>query len=172
MNATIYAVLSQVRAFEFEESITPLKKNEILKSLTYAEGCYDSYHTLQAENLWREMKTLEDLNSLVANWLLTLDKQGCHNLLKAGASGVIQAMVLSFGSFRFSNQHLELNIHPKFLHRDFGFRRLNYGNNSHVNVSITVREDNKAEIDVSLDRSDRNYYACAGGCLDDPIQLR
>jgi len=48
--------------------------------------------------------------------------QGCHNLIKAGASGVVQAMVLSFGALRFSNQHLEFNIHPKYLHRDYTFR--------------------------------------------------
>lgn len=48
--------------------------------------------------------------------------QGCHNLIKAGALGIAQAMVLSFGNFRFSNQHLEFNMHPKFLHRDFHFR--------------------------------------------------
>jgi len=48
--------------------------------------------------------------------------QGCHNLIKAGASGVVQAMVLSFGALHFSNQHLEFNIHPKYLHRDYLFR--------------------------------------------------
>lgn len=103
--------------------------------------------------------------------MLTLEKQGCHNLIRAGASGVIQSMVLSFGGFRFSNQHLELNIHPKYLHRDFGFRRLNYGNMTHVNVTIRVRDDNKAEIEVVLDRSDRNYFACDAGCIDAPVQL-
>lgn len=68
------------------------------------------------------MKTVDELNSLVSSWLLTLEKQGCHNLIKAGASGAIQAMVLSFGGFRFSNQHLEFNIHPKYLHRDYFYR--------------------------------------------------
>ena len=48
--------------------------------------------------------------------------QGCYNLVKAGADGVIQAMVLSFGSFRFSKQHLEFNMHPSFLHRTYHFR--------------------------------------------------
>uniref|UniRef100_A0A1A9UWW0 U6 snRNA-associated Sm-like protein LSm4 n=1 Tax=Glossina austeni TaxID=7395 RepID=A0A1A9UWW0_GLOAU len=67
-------------------------------------------------------------------------------------------MVLSFGSFRFSNQHLECNIHPKYLHRDFHFRRLNYGNHTHVNVTINVTDDNKAVTNVALDRSDRSYY--------------
>lgn len=170
INATMYAVLSQVRSFEFEET-GGSKKEDIAKALTYAEGCYDSYHTLQAENLWREMSNLQQLNSLVTSWMLTLEKQGCHNLIRAGASGVIQAMVLSFGSFRFSNQHLECNIHPKFLHRDFHFRRLNYGNKTHVNVTIIVDDDNKAVINIALDRSDRSYYACDGGCLDEPVLL-
>jgi len=170
INSTIYSVLSHSRAYEFEESITPARKNQIATDLTYAEGCYDSYHTLQAENLWKSMETLEEANRVVQSWLLTLEKQGCHNLIRAGASGIIQSMVLSFGSFRFSNQHLEFNIHPKFLHRDFTFIRLNY-DLSHVNVTVRVREDNKAEMEVALDRSDRNYYACDGGCLDQPIQL-
>lgn len=177
INATMYAVLSQVRSFEFEEintnlgSGSPSIREDIAKALTYAEGCYDSYHTLQAENLWRDMSSLSQLNSLVSSWMLTLEKQGCHNLIRAGASGVIQAMTLSFGSFRFSNQHLECNMHPKFLHRDFHFRRLNYGNKTHVNVTIIVKDDNKAVINVALDRSDRSYYACDGGCLDEPVLL-
>lgn len=177
INATMYAVLSQVRSFEFEDAASGSFgssagiREDIAKALTYAEGCYDSYHTLQAENLWRDMSTLTQLNSLVSSWMLTLEKQGCHNLIRAGASGVIQAMTLSFGSFRFSNQHLECNMHPKFLHRDFHFRRLNYGNKTHVNVTITVKDDNKAVINVALDRSDRSYYACDGGCLDEPILL-
>ncbi|EAT46446.1 AAEL002386-PA [Aedes aegypti] len=171
INATMYAVISQSRAYEYEVSSTVQKKQDIERALTYAEGCYDSYHTLQAENLWKKTSNLEDLNGVVASWMLTLEKQGCHNLIKAGASGIVQAMVLSFGGFRFSNQHLELNIHPKYLHRDYDFRRLNYGNMTHVNVSIAVREDNKAVLFVALDRSDGNYYACDAGCLDPPVQL-
>ncbi|XP_065357587.1 uncharacterized protein KIAA2013 homolog [Calliphora vicina] len=173
INATMYAVLSQTRSYEFEEfvSVSAPSKQDIAKALTYAEGCYDSYHTLQADNLWLPMDSLEKLNKLVSTWMLTMEKQGCHNLIRAGSSGVIQAMVLSFGSFRFSNQHLECNMHPKYLHRDFHFRRLNYGNRTHVNVTITVTEDNKAVINVALDRSDRSYYACDGGCVDEPVLL-
>lgn len=47
INATIYAVISQLRSYEFEESVSLKKKQEISKALTYAEGCYDAYHTLQ-----------------------------------------------------------------------------------------------------------------------------
>lgn len=171
INATIYAVLSQVRSLEYEEGISNQKKSEIVRSLTYAEGCYEGHYTLQANNLWKPLDNLYQMNTVVGAWLLTLEKQGCHNLLKAGASGVIQAMVLSFGGLRFSNQHLEFNIHPSSLHRDFFFRRLNYGNMTHVNISVVLQEDNKAAMYVALDRSDRTYYACDGGCMDSPIQL-
>uniref|UniRef100_A0A1A9US46 Uncharacterized protein n=1 Tax=Glossina austeni TaxID=7395 RepID=A0A1A9US46_GLOAU len=65
--------------------------------LTYAEGCYDSYHILQADNLWLPMDSLAELNNLVSSWMLTLEEQGCHNLISAGSSGAIQAMLPSFG---------------------------------------------------------------------------
>lgn len=50
-------------------------------------------------------------------------------------------------------------------------RRLNYGNMTHVNITVSVTDDNKAVLYVALDRSDRNYYACDAGCLDEPIPL-
>lgn len=171
INATIYAVLSHVRSFEYESDSSEVFRNEIQRSLVYAEGCYDSYYTLQAGGLWIDMNSIDAMNKVVMSWLLTLEKQGCHHLIKAGASGVLQAMVLSFGGFRFSNQHLELNIHPKHLHRDYFFRRLNYGNMTHINVSIEVTDDNRAILYVALDRSDGKYYACDAGCLDEPVPL-
>ncbi|XP_068623610.1 uncharacterized protein KIAA2013 homolog [Battus philenor] len=171
INATIYAILSQVRSYEHEDNIKSMTRSDILRSLTYSEGCYEGYSTLDAFNLWKPLNNLANLNTVASIWLLTLEKQGCHNLLKAGASGVNQAMVLSFGSLRFSNQHLEYNIHPSKLHRDFLFRRVNYGNMTHVNISVILQEDNKAAIFVALDRSDKTYYGCDAGCLDSPVQL-
>lgn len=171
INATIYAILSQVRSYEHEDNIKPNTKSDILRTLTYSEGCYEGHSTLDAFNLWKPLNSLTNLNTVASVWLLTLEKQGCHNLLRAGASGVNQAMILSFGSLRFSNQHLEYNIHPSKLHRDFLFRRINYGNMTHVNISIILQEDNKAAIFVALDRSDKTYYACDAGCLDAPVQL-
>lgn len=171
INATIYAILSQVRSYEHEENIKPNIKSDILRSLTYSEGCYEGHSTLDAVNLWKPLNSLANLNNVASVWLLTLEKQGCHKLLKAGASGVNQAMILSFGSLRFSIQHLEYNIHPSKLHRDFLFRRVNYGNMTHVNISVILQEDNKAAIFVALDRSDKTYYACDAGCLDSPVQL-
>lgn len=77
INATIYAVLSQVRSFEFEANSSEQFRKDILKSLAYAEGCYDSYHTLQAGNLWKDMSDVQEMNKVVNSWLLTLEKQVC-----------------------------------------------------------------------------------------------
>lgn len=90
----------------------------------------------------------------------------------SGADGVLQAMILSYGAFRFANDHLEFGTHPSDLHRDYFFRRINYGNDTHVNVSVKVGEDNRAVLYVSLDRNNKPYYACDAGCLDAPNQLR
>ena len=43
-------------------------------------------------------------------------------MLGAGADGVMQAMVLSIGALKFSNQHLEFGMEPKDMHRDYVFR--------------------------------------------------
>ena len=89
-----------------------------------------------------------------------------------GADGVLQAMTLSYGALKFSNHHLEFGTHPRDLHRDYFFRRINYGNDTHVNISVQVGDDNKAVLYVSLDRNNRPYYACDAGCLDPPEPLR
>ncbi len=88
-----------------------------------------------------------------------------------GANGFLQAMILSIGALKFSNHHLEYGTHPKDLHRDYHFRRINYGNHTHVNISVIVGEDNKAILYTALDKKDRHYYACDAGCLDPPVKL-
>ena len=44
-------------------------------------------------------------------------------------------MVLSFAGLKFREDHLELNSHPKDLHRDYHIRRVSYGNGTHLNIS-------------------------------------
>lgn len=53
----------------------------------------------------------------------------------------------------------------------YDFRRINYGNQTHVNVTVEVDENDKAILYVALDRTDKTYYACDGGCLDSPVPL-
>jgi len=170
VNATIYYVLSQSISLLHAQTM-PAKRAELQGYLSYAEGCYSGVRTLSATNLWTSLETMSQMLSVVSFWLLTLEKNGCHNLLKAGADGVVQAMILSLPGLKFSNQHLELNVHPKELHRDIMLRRVNYGNETHVNITISVMDDNRAAIFASLDKKNRDYYACDAGCLDPPVQL-
>ncbi|XP_034939799.1 uncharacterized protein KIAA2013 homolog [Chelonus insularis] len=161
INSTIYYVLSQI-----SKSIPNVEK-----SISNNEGCYRGHHTLNAPRLWKDISTIDDVNAIVKAWIITLENQGCHHLMTGGPSAVQQAIILSLGGLRFSNQHLEFNIDPQYLHRNYLFRRINYGNITHVNISVTVGNDNRAILSVALDRSDSDYYACDAGCLDSPVLL-
>ena len=59
-------------------------------------------------------------------------------------------MVLSLVGLKFHQHHIELDANPKDLHRDYQIRRISYGNSTHLNISVFVNADNKAEIEVSL----------------------
>lgn len=53
------------------------------------------------------------------------------------------------------------------------YRRISYGNATHLNLTVVVQEeDYKAVVYVAVDRSDRSYYACDAGCLDQLVELR
>jgi len=171
INVTMYYVLSQSPTPLHSSTTSQGQQSELQGFLSYTEGCYSGIRTLQANNLWTPLSSIAKVDTVVSYWLLNLEKNGCHNLLRAGADGVIQAMVLSLPGLRYNNHHLELNVHPRELHRDSSVRRLNYGNETHVNISITVMEDNRAAILVSLDKRDKDYYACDAGCLDPPVKL-
>ncbi|KAG0420654.1 hypothetical protein HPB47_003376, partial [Ixodes persulcatus] len=149
----------------------PAEHRELQALLAYPEHCYGGHHTLQASTLWTDLSSLSSVTNAVTLWMLTLENQGCSKLMKSGAEGVLQAMVLSLGAFLFKDSHLELNTQPKDLHRELFFRRISYGNATHLNVSVVLGDDNKALLRVLLDRSDRDYYACDGGCLDPPVKL-
>ncbi|XP_078037455.1 uncharacterized protein KIAA2013 homolog [Augochlora pura] len=161
INSTVYYVLSQI-----SKGIP-----DVEKSVTMNEGCYRGHHTLDAPRLWKDTSTIAGVNSVVEAWLITLEKQGCHHLMTGDPLAVQQAIVLSLGSLRFSNQHLEFNTDPQYLHRDYLFRRISYGNVTHLNISVTVGEDNRAVLGVALDKSDSVYFGCDAGCLDAPVSL-
>ena len=57
-------------------------------------------YSRQNVKMWEDVLSVEALIEQVKTWVITLEKQGCAPLLKAGAEGVLQAMVLSFGALR------------------------------------------------------------------------
>ncbi|CAD5114484.1 DgyrCDS3610 [Dimorphilus gyrociliatus] len=165
INLTLYYVLSNTPALLHE----PIDKAEVTKLrtyLAYPDRCYEGHHTLQNDVLWKTVESDNDVQSLASTWLLTLDKLGCSQMMKAGADGIMQAMVLSCGALKFKNFHLELSMQHSDLDRVMHWRRVHYGNNTHVNITVLVRDDNRPQIIVSLDRNDKPYYACSAGCTD------
>lgn len=162
VNGTLYYLLSHAAQH------SPRLLEE---TLAYPEHCYGGHRTLQASTLWGDLTNPVSVSNAVSLWMLTLENQGCSKLIRAGAEGMMQAVLLSLGAFLFKESHMELNAHPGDLHRELSFRRLCYGNATHLNVSVTLAPDNHALLRVALDRSDRHYYACDGGCLDPPVRL-
>lgn len=137
------------------------------------DRCYEGISTLQATKLWQAAKNENDIGDLNSLWYLTLTKNGCTNFLKLGVDGTLQAIVLSFG-LKFSNHHLELNLDPKQLHRNYMFRNINYANLTFFNISVEVdTDDNHAKLYVTMDQvvSNKDFYACDAGCIDDAVKL-
>ncbi|CAE1324617.1 unnamed protein product [Acanthosepion pharaonis] len=171
INTTTYYVLSNVMSPMHDLSSTELVRNDIMGILHHPDQCYSGHSTLFSSTLWLDAEDEDAIARIVTTWMITLEKQGCSLMVKSGAEGVLQAMVLSIGGLHFTNHHLEFTMQPKDLHRDYFFRRINYGNNTHLNISVIVGQDNKANLYVSLDRNDRPYYACDAGCIDPPVSL-
>ncbi|XP_059168450.1 uncharacterized protein KIAA2013 homolog isoform X2 [Physella acuta] len=171
INKTIYYVLSNAPAPLHNVRSTQDDKLAIEKILYYPDRCYEGHSTLGADTLWINPEDESQIARVVTTWMITLEKQGCSVIAQSGSEGILQAMILSLGPLHFHNQHLEMTSHPSDLHRDLHFRRINYGNNTHVNISVVVGEDNKATLFVALDRNDKPYYGCDAGCLDPPVPL-
>jgi hypothetical protein len=173
LNATIYNVLSNSRAPSVELTNQHDTVNNTVNEIKM-ENCYQSFSTLDIQKLWKLPMNEIELAGLTSIWMLTLQKHGCWSLVQMGASGILQAIVLSIGGLRFSNHHLDLNLNPKKIHRDYQFRNINYANLSLITIEIEVGNDNHAQIYVTLNDlidTSHNFYACDAGCIDPSVHL-
>ncbi len=139
-----------------------------------SQRCYEGFSSLYATKLWRLPKNENELINLVSIWTLTLDRFGCRNFLELGVTGTIQAILLSLGSLKFTNHHLELNLNPRQLHRDYLFRKINYLNESLITIEVHVDSENHANLYVTLDKlieQPKRFFVCDAGCIDLPLEL-
>jgi hypothetical protein len=86
----------------------------------------------------------------------------------------LQAIILSLGGLKFTHHHLDLNLNPRQLHRNYYFRNINYANMSLVSIDIEVGADNHAKLYVTLNElmsAGHTFYACDGGCIDPALRL-
>ena len=177
INATIYFVLSSNRAPLIEINTNPSNANSSLvdsKLKFNMQRCYEGFSTLYASKLWKLPRNESGVSNLTSVWSLTLDRFGCHALLDLGLSGIMQSMILSLGGLRFTNHHLDLNLNPRQLHRDYSFRRVNYANLSFITIEIEVGTDNHALLYATLNEliePGQRFFACDAGCIDPSIEL-
>ncbi|CAF4389031.1 unnamed protein product, partial [Adineta steineri] len=137
INRTIYYVICSTPSPIYELNINETKRNELNQSLFQIDQCYESHSTLIGEKLWIAPGDDLAVSQLAHLWRSTLSRKGCFTLMRSGANGVLQSMLLSIGGIRFRNHHLEMYLDPKDLHRDMFFRSINFGKQYHVNISIT-----------------------------------
>ncbi|KRZ93673.1 Uncharacterized protein T08_11889 [Trichinella sp. T8] len=141
--------------------------------------CYSSHSTLLPSKLWAKLNSVSTILSINSLWSYTLVEHGCGNLLYmsnllAGATGVVQALLLSFGALKHTAHHLEFDQQPQDLHRDFFFRNIYFTKSTYVNIRIMVNDENRAIMYASVNRTSpagKELFACDAGCLDPPIEL-
>lgn len=175
INSTIYYLLSSSRAPLFEVQPSASAVNSSIQAISFhVERCYEGFSTLHAIKLWHLPLNELEVSSLYSLWTLTLQKHGCRALTEIGVYGVLQAIVLSLGGFKFTHHHLDLNLNPRQLHRDYYFRRINYANLSLISVEVVVDSDNHAKLYATLNHlidDKQKFWACDAGCIDVPVEL-
>ncbi|XP_063173468.1 uncharacterized protein KIAA2013 homolog [Candoia aspera] len=173
VNMTLYFVLSTTPAPLLDPHISPEEKEKMEATLNYADHCFSGYATMHAENLWPgQLSTVLQVLQLSNLWKLTLQKRGCRGLVAAGAHGLMQGMVLSFGGLQFTENHLQFQSDPEVLQNSYSLRGIHY-NKDLINLAVLLDAEGKPFLHVSVKFQDKpvKLYACEGGCSNDPVEL-
>ncbi|XP_039612012.1 uncharacterized protein KIAA2013 homolog [Polypterus senegalus] len=173
VNKTLYYVLSSSPAPLLEKNLSPEDNERLESSLNYADHCFSGHATMHAENLWPEqLHSAAHILQLVTLWNLTLQKRGCKVLVTAGAQGVMQGMVLSFGGLQFTENHLQFQADPDVLHNSYLLHGIHY-NKDLINLAVLLDTEGKPFLHVLVKSQDTpvKLYACEAGCTNEPVEL-
>ncbi|XP_015268037.1 PREDICTED: uncharacterized protein KIAA2013 homolog [Gekko japonicus] len=173
VNMTLYYVLSTTPAPLLDPLISGEEKEKMEATLNYADHCFSGHATMHAENLWpAHLLSVPQVLQLSDLWKLTLQKRGCKGLLAAGAHGLMQGMVLSFGGLQFTENHLQFQADPDVLHNSYSLRGIHY-NKDAINLAVLLDAEGKPFLHVSVKSQEKpvQLYACEGGCSNEPVEL-
>ncbi|XP_051508478.1 uncharacterized protein KIAA2013 homolog [Myxocyprinus asiaticus] len=173
VNNTLYYILSTSTAPLLDQSLTAEEHERLESSLNYADHCFSGHATMHAENLWPERLTnVAQILQLVNLWNLTFQKRGCKVLVAAGAHGMMQGMVLSFGGLQFTENHLQFQADPDVLHNSYSLRGIHY-NKDLINLAVLQDVEGKPFLHVSVKPQEKpvKLYACEAGCMNEPVEL-
>uniref|UniRef100_H3ACM7 KIAA2013 n=1 Tax=Latimeria chalumnae TaxID=7897 RepID=H3ACM7_LATCH len=173
VNTTLYYMLSTSPAPLLDPKIIKEEQEKLVSTLNYADHCFSGHATMHAENLWpsRTTSTFQIL-TLFELWRLTLQKRGCKGLVMAGAHGMMQAMVLSFGGLQFTENHLQFQADPDVLHNSYSLRGIRY-NTDLINLAVLLDSEGKPFLHVSVKPQEKpvKLFACEAGCMNEPVEL-
>lgn len=173
INTTLYYILSCSPAPLVDPLISNEEREKMELTLNYADHCFSGHATMHAENLWpSKLSGITQLLQLWELWKLTLQKRGCKSLVLAGAHGLVQGMMLSFGGLQFTENHLQFQSDPHVLHNSYSLRGIHY-NKDLINLAVLLDQEEKPYLHVSVKFQDKlvKLYACEAGCLNEPIEL-
>ncbi|XP_030207700.1 uncharacterized protein KIAA2013 homolog isoform X1 [Gadus morhua] len=173
VNTTLFYILSSTAAPLLDRRLPEEERAALESSLNYADHCFSGHATMHAENLWPEhLGSAAQILQLATLWTLTLQKRGCKVLVAAGAHGVMQGMVLSFGGLQFTENHLQFQADPDVLHNSYALRGIHY-NQDLINLAVLLDTVGKPFLHVSVKPQEKpvKLYACEAGCLNEPVEL-
>ncbi|XP_072888070.1 uncharacterized protein KIAA2013 homolog [Hemitrygon akajei] len=173
VNRTLFYVLSTSPAPLLDLQSGAEERERLEASLNYADHCFSGHATMHAENLWPERTSdVAHLLQLSSLWQLTLQKRGCKSLVAAGAHGMMQGMVMSFGGLQFTENHLQFQADPSVLHNSYLLRGIHY-NKDLINLAVLLDGDDKPFLHVSVKPQEQQVklYGCEAGCMNDPVEL-
>ncbi|KAE8591873.1 hypothetical protein XENTR_v10018598 [Xenopus tropicalis] len=173
INITLYYMLSCSLAPLVDPILSNEERDKMESFLNYADHCFTGHSTMHAENLWpSSLSGITQLLQLWDLWKLTLQKRGCKSLVSAGAHGLMQGMLLSFGGLQFTENHLQFQSDPHVLHNSYSLRGVHY-NKDLINLAVLLDKDEKPFLHVSVKFQDKlvKLYACEAGCLNEPVEL-
>ncbi|KAK7884467.1 hypothetical protein WMY93_027590 [Mugilogobius chulae] len=173
VNSTLYYILSASSAPLLDHRLASDERSRLESSLNYADHCFSGHATMHAENLWPDrLSSAAHILQLVTLWTLTLQKRGCKVLVAAGAHGVMQGMVLSFGGLQFTENHLQFQADPDVLHNSYALRGIHY-NQDLLNLAVLLDVEGKPFLHVSVKPQEKpvKLYACEAGCMNEPVEL-
>ncbi|KAK1786999.1 hypothetical protein P4O66_017373, partial [Electrophorus voltai] len=173
VNTTLYYILSASAAPLLDPGVPAEVRERLESSLSYADHCFSGHATMHAENLWPgRVSSTAQILQLVNLWTLTLQKRGCKALVAAGAHGLIQGTVLSFGGLQFTEHHLQFQADPDVLHNSYSLRGIRYNADA---ISLAVLQDAEGKpflhVSVKPQETPVKLYACEAGCTNEPVEL-
>lgn len=173
VNLTLYYMLSCSPAPLLSPSLSHKEREQMESTLSYEDHCFSGHATMHAENLWPGwLASVQQILQLSDLWKLTLQKRGCKGLVKVGAPGILQGMVLSFGGLQFTENHLQFQADPDVLHNSYALHGIRY-KNDHINLAVLADPEGKPYLHVSVEPHGQpgKIYACEAGCLQEPVEL-